>query len=619
MGQVPPLIDGLADLVEIGRGGFGTVYRARQVELGRPVAVKVLTDVRGDSDAYARFARECQALGALGGHPNIATVFGCGLTDDGSGYLSMELLPGGSLADKVAVGPSSWQSVATWGVQLAGALETAHRAGITHRDMKPENVLFDGLGSPKLVDFGIASVPGAYRTATGAVTLTLAHAAPEVVAGRRGGVSADIYALASTLYAAVAGHAAFVAEADETMVPMLARIASAPVPDLRPTGVPDAVCSAIERGMAKDPGDRPVSAEAFGVALHDALATEGVSSPTPPLLLPGMAVASFDADPAAASTSSGYAGERTITGWDAAAASADEATVRTPVVDGAAARRRTNAWAIVAGLAVIALGLVAFRGLVGPSVASPAASQSGNGTHSPTPTPSVSGSRTSTPSSGASPTTSGSSGATGSSHASTPSRSSASSAPVTSQSSRPSSTPSTTPTPLPTPAVPRTAHAAAPSVTGVTGGANSVPREITLTVSWLAPASGPTPTGYDVRWVVVGGPQNGTATSATSTATLSARVAVPAPASGWYRWQVRSRLGSTTSAWVTARVVVPNVLGRRMSSARYSLRAIGLPSTVYNQPTAVPKQVGRVVAQSLARGRVVVGGSTIALGRGVKA
>jgi len=64
---------------------------------------------------------------------------------------------------------------------------------------------------------------------------------------------------------------------------------------------------------------------------------------------------------------------------------------------------------------------------------------------------------------------------------------------------------------------------------------------------------------------------------------------------------------------------VPNVIGRRVSSARYSLRAIGLPSTVYNQPTTVPKQVGRVVAQSLARGRVVVGGSTIALGRGVKA
>jgi serine/threonine protein kinase len=611
------LIDGLADLVEIGHGGFGIVYRARQVDLGRPVAVKVLTDVRGDSDAYARFARECQALAALGGHPNIATVFGCGLTEDGSGYLSMELLPGGSLADKVADGPSSWQSVATWGVQLAGALETAHRAGITHRDMKPENVLFDGLGSPKLVDFGIASVPGAYRTATGAVTLTLAHAAPEVVAGRRGGVSGDVYALASTLYAALAGHAAFVAEADETMVPMLARIASAPVPDLRPSGVPDAVCFAIERGMAKDPADRPVSAEAFGVALHDALATEGVSSPTPPLLLPGMAVAAFDADPAAASTASGYVGDQTITGWDAAAASADEATVRTQVVEGAAARRRTNAWAIVAGLAVIALGLVAFRGLVGPSVASPAASPSGSSSQSPTPTPGASGSRSPTPSSGASATRSGTSAASGSSHASSPSRSSAPAVPVTSPSSQP--TPSSTPTPLPMPGVPRTVHAAAPSVTGVTGGANSVPREITLTVSWLAPASGPTPTGYDVRWVVVGGPQTGTATSATSTGTLSARVAVPAPASGWYRWQVRSRLGSTTSAWVTARVVVPNVMGRRMSSARYSLRAIGLTSTVYNQPTSAPKQIGRVVAQSLARGRVVVGGTSIALGKGVKA
>jgi len=96
-------------------------------------------------------------------------------------------------------------------------------------------------------------------------------------------------------------------------------------------------------------------------------------------------------------------------------------------------------------------------------------------------------------------------------------------------------------------------------------------------------------------------------------------VTVPASSTGWYRWQVRSRLGSTTSAWVTARVVVPDVIGRRTSNARYSLRAIGLPSTVYNQPTTVPKQVGRVLAQSLGRGRVVVGGSTIALGRGVRA
>ena len=615
MGTVPPLIDGLADLVEIGRGGFGTVYRARQVDLGRPVAVKVLSDVRGDSDAFARFARECQALAALGGHPNIATVFGCGLTDDGSGYLSMELLPGGSLADRIAEGSSPWKSAATWGVQLAGALETAHRAGITHRDMKPENVLFDGLGTPKLVDFGIASVPGAYRTATGAVTLTLAHAAPEVVAGGRGGVSGDVYSLASTLYAALAGHAAFVAEADETMVPMLARIASAPVPDLRPAGVPDAVCSAIERGMAKDPAERPASSEAFGMALHDALAGEGVASPTPPLLLPGMAIAAFAADPAAASaTPSGYTGDRTITGWDAA--TADEATVRTSSADAeeSAGRRRTNGWAIVAGLAVIALGLVAFRSIDGSTSAAGASPPpSGRATPHVSVSPTPSTSHSVPPST---PTASGTS--TGPSHSSSAARSSAPAAPVTTPSaSATPTTPPPTPPPATAPSVPRNVRASGASVTAFSRG---TPSRITLTTSWLAPSTGPIPTTYEVRWIVVGGPQNGTTTSASATSALTERVTVPAPVAGsWYRWQVRSRNGSATSPWVTSRVVVPNVIGRRVGPAQSALRALGLPSTTYKQPTTVMSQVNRVVAQSLTRGRVVAPGTSIALGRGTKA
>lgn len=93
---------------------------------------------------------------------------------------------------------------------------------------------------------------------------------------------------------------------------------------------------------------------------------------------------------------------------------------------------------------------------------------------------------------------------------------------------------------------------------------------------------------------------------------------MPAPATGYYRWQVRSTVGSQTSAWVTARVVVPPVVGRKMANARYSLRAIGLPSTTYNQPTAVTARLGRVVTQSLTRGRTVVVGSSIALGKGVK-
>ena len=115
---------------------------------------------------------------------------------------------------------------------LSGALESAHRLGVLHRDVKPQNVLFDRLGTPKLMDFGIASVPGAYQTRTSAVSLTLAHAAPEITAGGRATVASDVYALGSTLWTAAAGKAPFVREGEDTLIPLLARIAASPVPPL---------------------------------------------------------------------------------------------------------------------------------------------------------------------------------------------------------------------------------------------------------------------------------------------------------------------------------------------------------------------------------------------------
>ena len=144
----------------------------------------------------------------------------------------MELLDGGSLADRIAAGPLPWEEVARIGVALSGALESAHRLGVLHRDVKPQNVLFDRLGTPKLLDFGIASVPGAYQTRTSAVSLTLAHAAPEITAGGRATVASDVYALGSTLWTAAAGKAPFVRDGEDTLVPLLARIAASPVPDL---------------------------------------------------------------------------------------------------------------------------------------------------------------------------------------------------------------------------------------------------------------------------------------------------------------------------------------------------------------------------------------------------
>ena len=635
MGTVAPVIANLDELAEIGRGGFGIVYQARQVDLGRLVAVKVLPDVRGDTDAFGRFARECQALAALGGHPNIATVFGCGLTEDGAGYLSLELLTGGSLADRVAGGTSAWADVTSWGVALCGALETAHRTGITHRDIKPENVLFDGLGTPKLLDFGIAGVPGAFRTATGAVTLTLAHAAPEVVAGGRGGVPGDIYALASTLFAALAGGAAFVAAADETLVPMLARIATAPVPDLRPHGVPDAVCSAIERAMAKDPADRPASAEAFGMALRAAAAADGVSLPSPPLLLVPGIVAGVGAGVATGLGATGGAvGDPTLTGWVPSAnpVSLDD---RVPTsTAGPVSRRPSRAWQLLAVAALAILGVLAWHGLDAPAPAQA-------GSISPTQSPAA---RTSAPSSStrpsgspthatASPTrTTPAPTRAGTRSAGTPAASTA-----TTQSPTPAVTPAVGPAALvslPPSSTPPTTTATSAPVVGPPGNPRQIrvsaptpvagpvgaPTQVALTLRWLPPTAGPVPASYDLSWTPVTGKGAGPQTTVAWSGSTSQRITVPTPPAGtWYRWSVRSRSDAATSPWVVSQAVVPGIVGRRVGVARPLLRALGLGSSVIPQAPTTPGQVGHVLTQSVPKGTVVPPRTSVSLAVGTTA
>jgi serine/threonine protein kinase len=627
---VPPVIDGFVDLEEIGRGGFGTVYRARQLDPARDVAIKVLPDVRADSDAYGRFTREFQALAAVGGHPSIATVHGCGVTADGSGYLALELLDGGSLGERVRAGGVPWADAASWGVQLAGALETAHRAGITHRDIKPENVLFGAQGAPQLVDFGIAGVPGAYRTATGSVTLTLAHAAPEVVAGGRGGVPADIYSLASTLYAALAGGAAFAADTDETLVPMLARIATAPVPDLRPRGVPDRVCAALERAMAKDPADRPASAEALGMSLQSALTGAGVRAPAPLLLLsPGVAAPFvISADAPAPGSSAGRErgpdpeGEHTLTGWVAPPA---------PTAASARDRHRSGLWAAAASLAAVLALLMVWRGFDTPA---PAAAGSA-------PSPSA-GSSSARPSSSATPT----SAAPSASPTPTVRRSTSPSAgasyvlavprtrtaastprPAPARTSKASASPSATttaaPSPTPTATPPVTSlRPLAPRRVRAGGGAAvrgeaGAPAQVAVRLSWVAARKGTAPSAYEVRVVPVGGPAGGTATLVATVTTTAAVVRVPAPAAGVrYRWQVRAVLATEGSGWAPARAAVPQLVGRNAAPARTALRALGLVSSTYRVAVDAAVPAGRVVEQSLPRGRLVPVGSTIALGIG---
>ena len=241
-------IEGYEDAAVVGRGGYAVVYRARQRSFNRTVAVKVLSVVDLDEAAKRRFDRERAAIGALSGHPNIVTVYDSGFTGAGVPYLAMEYLARGSLADQLSQsGPRRWQDVLALGVRLAGALETAHRMGVLHRDIKPENVLMSNFGEPKLADFGIAHVVGGPETRSGSIELSVLHAPPEVVDGKTASNASDVYGLASTLFTLVHGRPPFFHEDDESLIPLLLRIATAPLPELSdapPSIRASATCSA---------------------------------------------------------------------------------------------------------------------------------------------------------------------------------------------------------------------------------------------------------------------------------------------------------------------------------------------------------------------------------------
>ncbi len=196
-------------------------------------------------------------MGRLSGHPHIVSVHRGGTTDAGAPYIVMDLMDGGSLADRLhREGPLPWPEVLEIGVAVAGALETAHRAGILHLDVKPANVLVSRYGEPKLADFGISRLPGVTATTDGRVRASIAYAAPERLLDGTATPSADLYALGGTLYTLLVGETAFSTKPGEDLLVAISRIVRQPVPDLRLHGVPDPVVRVIERLLAKSPVDR---------------------------------------------------------------------------------------------------------------------------------------------------------------------------------------------------------------------------------------------------------------------------------------------------------------------------------------------------------------------------
>ncbi|MBT2266079.1 protein kinase [Rhodococcus erythropolis] len=259
------------DIHEIGRGGFGVVYRCKQVNLDRVVAVKVLTNLPDRE----RFLREQRAMGKMTGHPDIVNLFEVGITGSGRPYIVMQYYPKDSLESRIRkIGPLTLKDSLHLGVKMAGALATVHYLGVLHRDVKPANILLTDYGEPQLTDFGIAHIPDGFKTSAGTVTASPAYTAPEVLAGNASTLAADVYGLGATLFAAMTGHAAFERRSGEHLIAQFLRITSESVPDLQLLGVPRDVSTIIEHAMARGDKERPTAVE-LGEELRRAQARHG--------------------------------------------------------------------------------------------------------------------------------------------------------------------------------------------------------------------------------------------------------------------------------------------------------------------------------------------------------
>ncbi|WP_330230243.1 protein kinase [Nocardia sp. NBC_00508] len=277
--------EGFGEAEEIGRGGFGVVYRCYEYALERHVAVKVLmSEVRGDE--REQFVQEQRALGRLSGHPHIVQVLQVDITATGRPYIVMPFYARGSLDTVLrASGPLRWPLVLSIGVKMAGALAAAHAIGIVHRDVKPGNILLTDYGEPQLADFGIAKLVDQTTTSSRRIQGTPAFAAPEVLSGETPTSASDIYGLGATLHCLLTGGAAFARRTGEPLVAQLARIATGAAPSLRDQHIPLAVCEAVEAAMAPRPKDRPASVIELGERLRQAQhdsgqAVDGIALPS---------------------------------------------------------------------------------------------------------------------------------------------------------------------------------------------------------------------------------------------------------------------------------------------------------------------------------------------------
>lgn len=256
-------------LSELGRGGMGVVYLAKDVVLDRDVALKELPARLAGDDAFAaRFRQEARMLARLT-HPNIVQVFD--LVEHGSSlFMAMELMEGGDLDRLLAkMGPAPLPMVAKLMAPIADALAVAHSKGIVHRDVKPMNVLLTGDGTPKLTDFGLAKADadGTMHTVEGAIMGSPRYMSPEQAAGRSADLRADVYSFGVTLFLLLTGRLPF--EGDTAS--LLAQHLTQPPPDPRALNadVPEVLAQLVLSMLSKNPDNRPQDMAAVARTLRE--------------------------------------------------------------------------------------------------------------------------------------------------------------------------------------------------------------------------------------------------------------------------------------------------------------------------------------------------------------
>ena len=260
----------------LGEGGMGTVYQATQLSLNRVVALKLLAANLGDDPGFrARFEREGQVQAALD-HDHIVTVYEAGQSEYGL-FLAMRLIAGPTLKQLILDGSLDPRRTVRLLAQVAHALDAAHRAGLIHRDIKPQNILIGERDHAYLADFGLIKAPDEARlTGTGQFIGTIDYVAPEQIQGEPATPASDIYALTGVLYECLTGEVPFPKPSEAATLHAHVMQPPPKVSERRPD-LPPALDGVIAQGMAKDPWSRPSLAAELIQAASRALSSSAPS------------------------------------------------------------------------------------------------------------------------------------------------------------------------------------------------------------------------------------------------------------------------------------------------------------------------------------------------------